>query len=275
MMAVSGKVKMMNYPTAFIVDLSPVDGLIAVSGQDAVSFLQGQLTVDMHEIKTKKHSLAAFCNLKGRIHALFRLFYDQDTYYLAAPKEIISPAVTQLKKFARFSKVTLTEVSEQWQHFGIFNAEYFDAAGIICLKLSNNPQRVELWGLISAMQAQWNKLSLTLPIKTVNEWKLLDIEAGIPNIWPETQEKFLPHYLNLPQLGAVSFSKGCYVGQEIIARMQYRGNVKRGLSRALIDNLPILPAPGTSLAGGIVVSAAFDDNGKIALLLEAPIVNPL
>jgi len=275
MMAISGNVKMMNYPTAFIVDLSLVDGLIAVSGPDAVSFLQGQLTVDMTEIKTKKHGLAAFCNLKGRIHALFRLFYDEDSYYLAAPKEVVTQALTQLKKFARFSKVTLTEVSEEWQHFGIFNAEYFDAAGIISLTLSNNLQRFELWGQSKLMQEQWNKLSLTLPIKTFNEWKLLDIEAGIPNIWPETQEKFLPHYLNLPQLGAVSFSKGCYVGQEIIARMQYRGNVKRGLSRVLIESRTTLPAPGTPLEGGIVVTAAFDPEGKIALLLEAPIVDQL
>jgi len=274
-----------NYPQSFIVDLSPFYGIMAVSGRDATPFLQGQLTADVMTLTTTKQTLAAYCNLKGRIHALFRLFYHQETYYLTAPKAVLIHAFKQLKRFAQFSKVTLEDISLDWQHFGLSTTAsavmLTETPEIISLTLSENPDRFELFGPTKIMQARWDMLRETTPEQDLNAWKLLEIQAGIPSIWAETQEKFLPHYLNLPQLGAVSFNKGCYVGQEIIARMQYRGNLKRGLYRAYIKSTTILPAPGTPLVyadtpteeRGTVVLAAVKAKGEIALLIEAPLMD--
>jgi folate-binding protein YgfZ len=285
MVAPRRDVKMDNYPQSFIVDLSPFYGIMAISGRDATTFLQGQLTADISAITSTKHTLAAYCNLKGRIHALFRLFYYQETYYLTAPKAVLAHAFKQLKRFAQFSKVTLEDISLDWQHFGLSTTGsavmLTETPEIISLTLSENPGRFELFGPTKIMQTRWEVLTQTVEERDFNEWKLLDIQTGIPSIWAETQEKFLPHYLNLPQLDAVSFSKGCYVGQEIIARMQYRGNLKRGLYRAYIESTTTLPAPGTSLVyadtpteeRGTVVSAAVGAKGEMALLIEAPLIN--
>ncbi len=112
-------------------------------------------------------------------------------------------------------------------------------------------------------------------IRPFQDWILLDIRSGIPEVWPETSEQFLPHSLNLPQLGAVSFNKGCYRGQEIIARMEYRATIKRHMFQASLLETTLIPAPGTPLwlnnreePVGMVISASPTPENTVEMLIE-------
>lgn len=243
------------------IDLNPFYGLIAVSGPDAQTFLQGQLTADIREITATSPGFSAYCNPKGRIRALFRIFYHPDCYFLQLPIGVLPSALTALKKVARFSKVTLEDVSNQWQRVGIFIPQKYladlvylkimDFKDIIFLPLPcNDPdKRIELIGQPNIVKSIWDKLAEldNSEIGDFDAWKNLDIQAGIPEIWPETVEQFLPHTLNLPALGAVSFTKGCYCGQEIIARMEYRADVKQKLFKLILPNGNAEPRPGSKI----------------------------
>lgn len=182
------------------VDISSL-GLLAVKGTRAKEFLQGQLTCHMDEITPNHSSLAAHCNPKGRIISFFRIFMLDGQYYLQMPASIIPITIAALKKYAVFYKVELVH-------------EPSNSKVIYC--------------------------GDTIPADMTSKkpWNYFDIMQNIPNIYPETTEKFLPHELNLQNLNAISFNKGCYTGQEIIARMQYRGKLKTHLYRGNTDSLP-------------------------------------
>lgn len=277
--------------------------MISANGVDAEKFLQGQLTVNLKTVTTTQSQLAAHCNLKGRMQSLFRLVklseqHETQHYWLIAPTAIINHALTALKKYAMFSKVSLMS-TDDFTLFGLigdnaanFLAEQFAApnihelpingvrdlmsshATVIC-RLPGPVQRFML--IVTKAQAE----SLALILKEVAEsipettWELCDIEAGIPTIYPETEDLFLPHHANLPQLLAVSFDKGCYLGQEIIARMHYKGKIKRHLYRAKITQSGETPTPGDQLvildapneAPGIIVRAAPTETGFEVLLV--------
>lgn len=250
-----------------LIDLNPFYGLIAVSGPDAQSFLQGQLTADIREITPTKPGFSAYCNPKGRIRALFRIFYHHDSYFLQLPMGVLPSALEALKKVARFSKVTLEDVSQQWQRIGLCVPQNY-LADLVYLKTtelkeiyilplhSHEPyKRLELIGLPHIIKPIGNKLAEleTSEIADFDTWKNFDIKAGIPEIWPETVEQFLPHTLNLPALGAVSFTKGCYCGQEIVARMEYRADVKHKLFTIKTPTGINEPLPGSKI---------FDENGS-------------
>ncbi len=307
-----------------IINLSQALGLIEIKGQDAERFLQGQLTCDVREIKTldKKPSLGAFCNLKGRIRALFRIIKTQEGFLLSLPIALLSYAIQELKKYARFSKVEINDVTQQWSRLGIITQTIIiqtedlpellnlnDQHKIILLEhpssfdsninsntasvtsykyeilvpnpnycnkviddLSNNTNNTYNFSSdnISNNKSAFFDLG-NFHLGNMNDWILQDIRAGIPEIWLETKETFLPHPLNLPALNAVSFTKGCYCGQEIIARMQYLGNIKRGLQYHLFENLQSLPAPGSQIVNDqtFVVSSALNEKGQVECLLES------
>lgn len=170
----------------------PDRGLIKVSGLAAEKFLQGQLTCDVNVAKETFGCLGAHCNVKGRILFTFRLMYFEEIYWLSLPKSQVEMAMQSLKKYAVFSKVIIEEAYDQATIEQIKN--YFPA------------QETE----------QVNKLSL--------------IQNGIAEIYPETCGQFTPHEINYHQLNAVSFDKGCYIGQEIVARMHYLGKLKTALT---------------------------------------------
>jgi len=276
---------MHSYPNTFVVDLNPDYGLIEVSGPDNAAFLQGQLTADIRTITPTHHSLAAYCNPKGRIRALFRIFLVEDRYYLQAPLLLIPSAMASLQKTAKFSKVTLTDVSQIWHRYGIaldhstqlsnLHAHLETIDNLILLPIAENPPRFEILGTTIAIEHLWKMLQTQYRIGDFNDWLLLDITNGIPEIWPETTELFLPHYLNLPQLGAVSFNKGCYCGQEIIARMEYRANLKRVIKHVTQQPLQTLPKPGTPFLDpetqqekGVIISVAQSSDDTVELLVE-------
>lgn len=262
-------------------------GLIRISGKDAKPFLQGQLTCDLEEINAKQSRLGAHCDTKGRIIASFRLFFYQNDYYFLLQQSTLPLLLTSLQKYAVFSKVVLKEVSEDWQKIGLYDPAIKDLLKEQKLYITKE----------NGVTESNRKLSLSIPgpvprtillapasepisygdanfeRQSINHWHLLDIMAGIPVIYPETSGQFTPHQLNFPEIGGVSFNKGCYIGQEIIARTHYLGKSKSRLYRVSFQaNTP--PLPGTPLLdneqktekGALIMCAQEQDNRYQALV---------
>lgn len=235
-------------------------GLIRISGKDAKQFLQGQLTCDLEEISADQSRLGAHCDIKGRVIASFRLFFYQNDYYFVLPRSTLPLLLTSLQKYAVFSKVKLTDISNDWKKIGLYGSSMEDLLNEQKLysdqengvaesahKLSLSiPGPVSRSILLAPVPESIVFINAELEQQNVEHWHLLDIMAGIPTIYPETSGQFTPHQLNFPQIGGVSFNKGCYIGQEIIARTQYLGKSKSRLYRVSFEtNNP--PLPGTSL----------------------------
>lgn len=236
-----------TYPPQLICPLNDYD-LIQISGVDSIAFMQGQFTCDVKQLNPKQSLLGAHCNTKGRIHYFFRLFEWKNDYYLKVPRSITAHALSTLKKYALFSKVTIQVLQRSLVGLGLAHTlSEFDLAhlniavpstlgaatctdNLIIIRVSST-QRFELYGDEESLFAFWQRaLSLFTPVHP-QHWRCLDIWNALPNVYGETAEHWLPHPLNLPDLGAVSFNKGCYLGQEIIARTQYLGSVKKHLQR--------------------------------------------
>ena len=220
-------------------------GLIKVSGIDAEKFLQGQFTCDVASVTHGEHCLGAHCNPKGRIISLFRLFYFQNAYYLLLPRNMVAIAEAALKKYAIFFKSEISDASDTLAIAGFMDTpqdQITATHNLICLKIQSRLPRYLLIGdfdTVNKYSAQPGKIS-------AESWHNLDIRDGIPAVYPATSTLFLPHELNLHELNAISFNKGCYTGQEIIARMHYRGKLKTHLYQASI-NRSSAPAPGTDV----------------------------
>jgi len=275
--------------SAFFCTLSH-EGVLAVRGADAGKFLQGQLTCNLDYLSDTRASLGARCTQKGRMQSSFRILLEGDGVLLAMASELLEPQLADLKKYAVFSKSKLTDESAAWVRFGI---EQGDAAllclglelpaetdsvarngGLVAIRVS--PDRVELWAPVDQADALKGKLSALLAEGELNQWLLGQVRAGIGQVMPGTRELFIPQMLNLQAVGGVSFKKGCYTGQEIVARMQYLGKLKRRLYRLSLD-ADQLPEPGTPLfspthgsaIGEVVLAARAGQNIELLAVLQA------
>jgi len=275
--------------SAFFCTLSH-EGVLAVRGADASKFLQGQLTCNLNYLSDTQASLGARCTQKGRMQSSFRILLEGDGVLMAMATELLEPQLADLKKYAVFSKSKLTDESAVWVRFGL---EHADAAlislglelpadtdsvvrndGLIAIRVS--PERAELWVAADRADAIKGKLSAQLAEGNLNQWLLGQIRAGIGQVMPSTRELFIPQMLNLQAVGGVSFKKGCYTGQEIVARMQYLGKLKRRLYRLTLDASE-LPEPGTPLfspthgssIGEVVLAATAEQNIELLAVLQA------
>ncbi|MBB6154019.1 hypothetical protein HDC30_001227 [Pseudomonas sp. JAI115] len=275
--------------SAFFCTLSH-EGVLAVRGVDAGKFLQGQLTCNINYLSDSQASLGARCTQKGRMQSSFRILLEGDGVLLAMASELLEPQLADLKKYAVFSKSKLTDESAAWVRFGL---EHGDAAlaslglnlpgetdgvvrnaGLIAIRVS--PDRAELWVPADQADAIKAKLATALPEGKLNQWLLGQIRAGIGQVMPTTRELFIPQMLNLQAVGGVSFKKGCYTGQEIVARMQYLGKLKRRLYRVELDATE-LPEPGTPLfapshssaIGEVVIAARAAEKIELLAVLQA------
>ena len=248
------------------INLSPL-GIIKVAGPDAEKFLQGQLTCDVREITEQQSRLGAHCDHKGRMQATFRLFKYEADYYLQIPKNLIEHLLTTLKKYAIFSKVTLTDVSTEWQQLGIsgpdslaiINELFAQSAPtqidtvscteqtIIIRIPSNDSPRFSLLAKNTTIENLTQRLQSHCQLADFSHWQLLDIEAGIPSLCPETTGLFTPHQINYPAVNGVSFNKGCYTGQEIVARMHYLGKLKQRMYKITFISSYVNISPGAPL----------------------------
>jgi folate-binding protein YgfZ len=247
-------------------------GLLKVQGADAKKFLQGQVTCDVDAIAQGCASLGAHCNSQGRVISLFYLFPFENAYYLLMQRSMIAITMSALKKYAVFFKTEMLDVSDEWRAIGI---RQIDAANLNLQNLISIPIGSEQY-IIAGTLAAINSLEQKTNTISMHDWNDQRIRDGIPFIYPETSSQFLPHDINLQVLNAISFNKGCYTGQEIIARMHYRGKIKNHLYTAEVSSAAS-PAPGSDIyqwiaedwqpAGVVVDSSHTVYNDKYHLLI--------
>lgn len=217
-------------------------GVLRAGGAEVVSFLQGQLSNDVALLGPERSLLAGYHNPQGRVIALLRVLQlAPDDLLAILPRELIAVVVQRLGKFVLRAKVKLADDSGAWTVTGLMrSAPASNAADALpatvngvtridaslALRVAEAPAR---WLLVSPL-AQPPPVSGCGPVG-VEVWQRLAIAAGEPQVYAATSEAFVAQMLNLDALGAIAFDKGCYTGQEIIARAHYRGKVKRRLQR--------------------------------------------
>ncbi|HVL36210.1 MAG TPA: folate-binding protein [Burkholderiales bacterium] len=224
-------------------------GLLAVSGADAREFLHAQLTIDVRSLPPERAALGGWCSAKGRLLATMLVIPAPEGFLLQLSRDLAPAIAKRLAMFVLRSKVKVTDESERWAQFGIWDADANGAAVVW------ENQRVTVpvgERRFLRLQPAGSAPECTAP---EDEWTLQEIRAGRPLITAATQDQFVPQMVNLETLGAVDFRKGCYPGQEIVARAQYRGQVKRRMVR-LAAPAGAQPRPGEDFNGGIVVDSA-------------------
>jgi folate-binding protein YgfZ len=247
-----------------------------ISGPDARSYLQGQLTQDMNALTHERVLLAACNSPQGRVQGVLWMVDRADGIAAIVPTSMRAKIIERLRKYVLRAKVRV-ESNEQLVvgralpegTFAPTVGVHIERAGISHLTLAPSLHLV----LASAD-------SMEKPSGHAARWRLEQIRAGIPQVHPETYEAFVAQMLNLDTLGAISFEKGCYTGQEIVARAHYRGAVKRRMFRFSAEAAP--PAPGTRVlsggqhAGEVVDAAAVSDGCELLAVINlAQIDSPL
>ncbi len=243
-----------------VTDLSHLS-LIRATGEDAGSFLQGQLSNDIRLVSATSGEIAAYCSPQGRMLAIFRIFIRDDSYFLQLPADLMEPTLKRLRMFVLRAKVTLEDVGTQWVRIGVAGpdtADILSAVGlsvpdlanacvthaqITVLRFAGPVPRFELIGQATAMMRLWTQLRARLLPVGASSWSWLDLAAATPTVLPGTVEQFVPQMANLDLVGGISFNKGCYPGQEIVARMHYLGRLKQRMVRARVQT-EIRPQPG-------------------------------
>lgn len=264
-------------------------GLLLCSGDDAESFLHGQFSSDVKALGAQASQYAGYCSAKGRMLATGLLWKMADGLALQLPGDQLAPIQARLSMFTLRAKARLSDISDQYARFGIAGAraqalltDIFGAApaqphavrplaGGVLIRL--DARRFELVLEQTAAEFYWDKLRAAMRPAGAPCWDWLDIRAGIPWITQATREQFVPQMANLELIGGVSFKKGCYPGQEIVARTQFLGQVKR---RMFLANVAAATQPqagepvfGSDPAGqesGTVVSARSAPGGGYDLL---------
>jgi folate-binding protein YgfZ len=252
-----------------IVAVPPRTATIRVAGADTDTFLQGQFSNDIREATPARAQLTSWNSAKGRVLAVIAaLRLAGGDVLLELPAELAEPTLKRLRLFVMRSRVTLADASTEWQALGIAGdgcTAALEAAGLpapqeawgcaasggaIVLRRPGHRPRFTVHGPVQVLAPLWQSLTKRLRPVGNGAWRLLDVMAGIPTIYAATQEHFVAQMLNLDQLGGISFKKGCYTGQEVIARMHYLGNLKRRLYLGYSTGAPPLPGQSLYVAGG-------------------------
>lgn len=253
----------------------PLDQLayIRVQGADAESFLQGQLSSDLRMVTAQRAQISSYSNPKGRMLAVLQVFRQGDTLVLELHRSVAEATLKRLRMFVLRSKVQLEDAGlpatgllgagapQQLAALGLpIPAEPQDAAeqdGVVVIRRFGTQPRYSLHGRVDGLAA--------LPAGNFDDWRRADLHAGVPTVYPQTRELFVPQMANLDLLGGISFNKGCYTGQEIVARLHYLGQLKRRmfLSRAdaadVQPGTPVYDGAGDAQAVGEVVDAVAEE----------------
>jgi len=260
-------------------------GLLHVSGRDAAEFLHSQVTNSVTELAAPQTRLAAWCSAKGRVLALFRIVPVADGFLLLLDRSLVAPTLKRLRMFVLRSDVTITDYSDDYAALGLSGpaaSQYVVATlgnapetadqsvqlgALIAIRLPSHAERYLLLGPAEAVFDNLQKATAqSLQAVDDSAWRVLAIEDGRPEITELTRESLLPQMLNLEPLNGLSYTKGCYPGQEVVARLHYRGQLKRRLYRLAIETDEVPPA-GAELddQAGTIVSSAFDGQRTQAL----------
>lgn len=245
-------------------------GMLSTKGLDSAKFLQGQLTCDVHKASPQQSILGAVCSPQGRMFSSFRLLQKNNEaepeFLLRMRSDLINSSHETLHKYSVFFKTKLTNASDEWLGLGIWGdqseqlisdtfalTELPQQAGqatsnesAIVIRAPGEIARFECWVKADQISANWQSLiTKANPTATYN-WMLEDIKQGIAEVCFTTLNAFNPHMVNFQAIGAISFDKGCYTGQEIVARTHYRGKSKRHMQRFSLSGGSLL-APGDDL----------------------------
>jgi folate-binding protein YgfZ len=273
-------------------------GLIAASGEDAATFLHNQLTNDVEHLGASEARLAGYCTPKGRLQATFLMWRDAaGTIWLQLPRAIQAPLQKRLTMFVLRAKAKLRDATEEEAVaavLGIGGAAGEAALRAQGLELPGTPNGktegangtvIRLADAFGAPRYLWLTSAQTgetalaalrgqLALGGNAAWRLAAIHAGVPQVTGATQEQFVPQMINLELLGGVNFKKGCYPGQEIVARSQYLGKLKRRTALATIENAAVRAGDEVYSAAdpdqpcGMVVNAAPNGLGGADVLVE-------
>jgi folate-binding protein YgfZ len=269
------------------------EALLEVTGRDAATFLHNQASCDLKQLQPGHASYGSFCNPQGRVLADFiALALGPEHILLRLRREILDSSLAALGRFAMFSKVTLQAASNDWELLGCRGAGTAEAlrplfsalpgvdlawtgdADALVLQLDEQSECFEVWLNRSEQPALLEQLEQTLPAASESDWEAANLRRGIARITGVTAAELLPQQLNYDLSGHINFRKGCYPGQEVIARMHYKGKAKR---RMLLVQLPAgsaasagdsLYTVGKEQAAAQIVNAAITDDGKALALIS-------
>ena len=261
---------------------------IKVEGDDRIQFLQGQLTQDINLIALDKALFAGFCNPKGRVLAFILCYINQASIHIQIDNSVEESFLKRLKMYILRSKVSMDLLGDQFTCLGFMGSKallkqgiqppknYLDIVrshDVMIMHVGKNTERYQLMGDTSKVNTF---MQLNFPEYTsmsVESWNNLNILDGVPDIYPTTQEAFIPQSLNMDLIDGINFKKGCYTGQEIVARTHYLGKVKRRMYRAFIESQDTL-TPGDQIlnekkeAMGQLVRSARENNRQTNMLIE-------
>ncbi|MEW7981112.1 MAG: folate-binding protein YgfZ [Candidatus Sedimenticola endophacoides] len=283
--------------SGLLCDLSHL-GLIRIGGEDAAGFLQGQFTNDVTRVDGEHAQLSSYCTPKGRMLANFRLFRLGADYLLQLPRATHAGVLKRLPMFVLMSKVVIRDASDELASIGLIGKaartaleaefprlpespdEALNEKAMSLIRMPGHGSRFLLSGPVPALTGVW-KRTVAAGARPGNAacWALHEIRAGIPWIDEETIEAFVPQMVNLQLINGVSFKKGCYTGQEVVARMKYLGKLKRRmyLARVKSDTPPragdaLFSSTSSSGQGaGRVVNVERSPQGDYELLAVAEI----
>lgn len=242
-----------------ICDLSYL-AIIEISGTDAESFLNAQFTSNIKKLSEHQLQYSVWCNPKGQVKTTFYIFRHADNFYILLPEELKVSFLKQLSMYILRSNVQLIDQSDSLTILGLcleksdvsqsdILKQIPDVLAVLPLPLTETEQKYSRYIIVTDIrQAEPVRESLTEQFteSDLSVWKSLDIQTGIPWLTQETTERFLPQMLNLDLIGALDYQKGCYPGQEIIARLHYRGELKSKLY-LITCILKDMPEPGASI----------------------------
>lgn len=260
-------------------------GFLSIDGPDTAKFLQGQTTADITKVTDQQGQPSTFCTVKGRVISNFYIAKNKpESYLLRMRKPLVEATKSVLTKYIVFSKAEQKNACEQYTAIGLYGStakntitacfaaspscrnEVISCDDAVIIQLDEEGLYFECWIPTEQLTILWPKLSHGLTLQGTRSWDLLSIRRGQAEIRTETSEVFIPQMLNYHTTGAVSFTKGCYTGQEVVARMHYKGKLKRRLYR-LESNDDINPGDSLFKADseqgiGTIVSSIKRDDGN-------------
>ncbi|MEB8433002.1 folate-binding protein YgfZ [Cocleimonas sp. KMM 6892] len=275
--------------TKVLADLSG-RGLLEVSGEDAETFLQNQLTNDIRNVNETTHQESAWCSPKGRIIANFRVFKRGDSFLLDLSADLLEHVIKKLRMYVMMSKVTIDDVSDSLVHFSYSGqgadtelnnilgdlpkapTESIQSGSLSVLAIAGANTRFDIFGEVEDCKSLWQKLNNDAVVAPSTHWDYLNIQAGIPMISAESTEAWIPQMVNYIHIGGVDFKKGCYPGQEVVARLNYLGKTKRRMYHIVADTASAL-AVGSAVKSekdteaGKVLTSVINPEGKAEALV--------
>ena len=303
-----------NLSSPVLVELSSL-AVVEIVGDDAQEFFQAQVCNDLKSMAANEMQINGYCNPKGRLLALFTVFAQDDGYRVILPADVAPAFAKRLQMFVLRAKVSV-QIRDDLVCSGIVtnaitdgsSTEHEQLMGIGDLpELPDAQMRISDSGSVQllrwhdsesstpeqSLQARYLCIGTPSQLSSLWEdkrfthtgwhyWRWLDINAGVPNVFAASVEQFIPQMLNMQHINALSFKKGCYPGQEIVARMQYLGKLKKHMKHVRLPGETKAPSPGDVLASdannnaGQVVDAVVDEQGVNILAvvnIETPVAD--